>query len=151
MTHAHQCPNCGTVEPLLTLDEHAGAMQSDPTQSFHDLATENATLKRQLDAAHDLLDALDEHAGAMEAAHDLLDAAGGAMAQNREAMTALQHRVNTAEDMYDRECIKREKFNRMAVRVGQLEECLQAVMYVNTIGGGLRDRIAELIARKEYE
>ena len=132
MTHAHQCPRCSTVEPLLTLDEHAGAMQPDPTLSFHDLATENATLKRQLAAAH-----------------DLLDAAGGAMAQNREAMTALQHRVNTAEDMYDRECIKREKFNRMAVRVTELEECLQAVMYVDTVGGGLRDRIAELLDRKE--
>lgn len=111
MRTSHQCPKCGTVEPLLTLDEHAGAMQPDPTQSFHDLATENATLKRQLTAAH-----------------DLIDAAGGAMAQNREAMTALQHRVNTAEDMYDRERVGREKFNRMAVRVTELEECLRLIV-----------------------
>ena len=111
MSTSHYCPRCGTVEPILTLDEHAGAMQPDPTQSFNDLATENATLKRQLTAAH-----------------DLIDAAAGSLAEYRMA---------------------REKYGGLIVRVAELEECLQAVMYVDTVGGGLRDRIAELIARKE--
>ena len=110
MSTTHYCPRCGTVEPLLTLDEHAGAMQSDPTQSFHDLAAENATQKRQL-----------------EAAHELINAAASSLAEYRTA---------------------REKYVWMAVRVDELEGCLKAVMYVNTIGGDLRDRIAELLDRK---
>ena len=112
MSTTHYCPRCGTTEPILTLDEHAGAMQPDPTQSLHDLATENATLKRQI-----------------EAAHDLINAAASSLAEYRTA--------------------REEKYGGLIVRVAELEECLQAVMYVDTVGGGLRDRIAELIARKE--